>query len=518
MNAFDIQHLDNSYAFIATFADDLFALVLDQQTGTLEQRSAAVGTLRTHLLKGLLPGLDTMEWPADSLRAIVLDFLDELKIAPLCEEQPELVEELLVSLLMAIRDFDSSLQLENDKQFRQLVGEERQRLADEREQLARENDAEIEELGEAPEPIQLSDEILAKLREQAMAEARARGHQAMVASLNNKWSERVAMWWEVFNVFGQLSGLLGLGWSYARGLVQSQSWLQLVRLRELMQKLPQLRELIVTLGRMHIRNDDDDPVMETIFTTMRRAEERWEDRPTPLAPMETRGVRRSNDLSRLLPGEALNFAHPRLRTLFYARLHEHALATYLVEGVMPQRIEDECDVDEEQERPGESPPKIRGPIIACLDTSGSMAGQRENIAKALVLEALRVAHEENRPCYLIAFSGPGQIEAKELSLTPDGFQSLFSFLARSFHGGTDLVAPIREAVKLLDRERWEKADILLVSDGEFGVPRELTATLDEAREERGLRLHGVCVGRQRHDAMRKLCDEFHLFEDWEALV
>ena len=35
----------------------------------------------------------------------------------------------------------------------------------------------------------------------------------------------------------------------------------------------------------------------------------------------------------------------------------------------------------------------RGPIILCLDTSGSMHGAPENIAKAVVIAALRVAHE-----------------------------------------------------------------------------------------------------------------------------
>jgi uncharacterized protein with von Willebrand factor type A (vWA) domain len=513
MNSFDIQDLDKKYGFIDALSDELFAQVLDQDTGTLMERTTAVDILRTHLVKGVLPTAGEMPWPVERLRSLLLDFLRDLNIAPLCEAQPELVEVLIASLLDAIRDYDSQLDLAIDERFRELVRVEEQRLAEERAKSEEKGDT-----AELPEPIELAEEDLEKLREQAHAEAPARAQQALLARLSDQWKERVEMWHEVFDVFGQLTGLLGRGWDYARGLLQSQSWLEVAKLRELMEKLPELRELIRTLGRMHVSDDDEDPVMETIFATVRRAEERWEDKPTPLAPTETRGIRRSNDLSRLLPGEALNFAHPRLRTLFYARMYEHALATYLVEGVMPQRIEDELDIEEEQERPGESPPKKRGPIIACLDTSGSMAGRPEHIAKALVLEALRVAHEEDRPCYLIAFSGPDQTEAQELSLTPDGFQTLFGFLSRSFHGGTDLVAPIREASNLLGEERWEKADILLVSDGEFSVPREITSAIDDAREEQGLRLHGVCVGRHRHNAMRRICDEFHLFDEWEALA
>jgi uncharacterized protein with von Willebrand factor type A (vWA) domain len=48
-----------------------------------------------------------------------------------------------------------------------------------------------------------------------------------------------------------------------------------------------------------------------------------------------------------------------------------------------------------------------GPIILCLDTSGSMRGAREVVAKALALECMRGAHRQQRACYLYAFSGPG---------------------------------------------------------------------------------------------------------------
>jgi uncharacterized protein with von Willebrand factor type A (vWA) domain len=50
-----------------------------------------------------------------------------------------------------------------------------------------------------------------------------------------------------------------------------------------------------------------------------------------------------------------------------------------------------------------------GPIILCLDTSGSMRGAREVVAKALALECMRGAHRQQRPCYLYAFSGPGAL-------------------------------------------------------------------------------------------------------------
>ena len=44
-----------------------------------------------------------------------------------------------------------------------------------------------------------------------------------------------------------------------------------------------------------------------------------------------------------------------------------------------------------------------GPIIVCLDTSGSMYGAREVVAKAVVLECMRGAHRQERKCYVYAF-------------------------------------------------------------------------------------------------------------------
>ena len=44
-----------------------------------------------------------------------------------------------------------------------------------------------------------------------------------------------------------------------------------------------------------------------------------------------------------------------------------------------------------------------GPIIVCLDTSGSMMGAREVVAKAVVLECMRGAHTQDRKCFVYAF-------------------------------------------------------------------------------------------------------------------
>lgn len=45
----------------------------------------------------------------------------------------------------------------------------------------------------------------------------------------------------------------------------------------------------------------------------------------------------------------------------------------------------------------------------CVDTSGSMRGARETVAKALALECMRAAKEQERDCYVFAFAGPAEV-------------------------------------------------------------------------------------------------------------
>jgi uncharacterized protein with von Willebrand factor type A (vWA) domain len=161
----------------------------------------------------------------------------------------------------------------------------------------------------------------------------------------------------------------------------------------------------------------------------------------------------------------------------------------------------------------------RGPIMVCLDTSGSMMGLPELVAKALTLELMRIAHREGRACYLYTFSGPGDVAEHELSLDADGLGSLLGLLSMSFHGGTDVHEPIRRAMARAQGEeasRWSGADLVIVTDGGFAVSGALRDELEETRKHARMKVHGVLVGTYQA-ALEVLCDEFHRFKDWAEL-
>ena len=161
-----------------------------------------------------------------------------------------------------------------------------------------------------------------------------------------------------------------------------------------------------------------------------------------------------------------------------------------------------------------------GPIILCLDTSGSMMGARETVAKAMVLECMRQAKSQQRQCYLYSFSGPGDCQELELKVTGKGVSQLLEFLAGSFHGGTDVDEPFIRALSRLDEEAWSNADILLVTDGEIRPPdEEMLADLNAAKEEMGLKVHGLLVGEPGAgaDVVEALCTHTHTFKSWAAV-
>nr|WP_274613098.1 VWA domain-containing protein [Vibrio fluvialis] len=155
-------------------------------------------------------------------------------------------------------------------------------------------------------------------------------------------------------------------------------------------------------------------------------------------------------------------------------------------------------------------------MVICLDTSGSMKGDPENVAKALVLQCLKVAFAEKRKCYVYLFGSKNEVNELELSLEPSGFDYLLNFLCMSFGGGTDIHDPLNMALEKCDTDDWKKADILVVSDGEFHVSSGLSRKVTNRKQKTGLRVHGVLIG-DTSSAMESICYPVHKFSEWIEL-
>jgi uncharacterized protein with von Willebrand factor type A (vWA) domain len=155
----------------------------------------------------------------------------------------------------------------------------------------------------------------------------------------------------------------------------------------------------------------------------------------------------------------------------------------------------------------------RGPIQVILDTSGSMMGTPERVAKAVTLQLLAVAHMEQRRCYVFNFSGLGDLAEHELSFDGDGLMHTLAFISDSFHGGTVPGEAIRRACKRLATHEWRQSDIVLISDGEFTTESPTHRLMKRARRDSAARFHGVRTGTGEGFADLR-CDSIHDLLTW----
>jgi uncharacterized protein with von Willebrand factor type A (vWA) domain len=64
------------------------------------------------------------------------------------------------------------------------------------------------------------------------------------------------------------------------------------------------------------------------------------------------------------------------------------------------------------------------------------------------------------------------------------------------------------------RRPWALADILIVSDGEFGVTPATLAALRACKADLGLRVHGILIGDRETIGLLEVCDAIHWVRDW----
>ena len=170
------------------------------------------------------------------------------------------------------------------------------------------------------------------------------------------------------------------------------------------------------------------------------------------------GITYSKDIHNILPQEKLLLADGVLETLFGVKYFESRLLTFKKEGYVDSFYEQ--DIEETQNKEDDK----KGPIIICVDTSGSMSGVPEAVSKAITLYLATRAMKQKRSCYLINFST--QIETMDLTY-PNTMDNLIEFLRLSFDGGTDAVPALRHAIKTMNTENYKKSDLLFISDFVF---------------------------------------------------
>ena len=200
------------------------------------------------------------------------------------------------------------------------------------------------------------------------------------------------------------------------------------------------------------------------------------------------GIRLGSDLEYALPSELALLSDPETSLLFDLKLVESRLMCFDMQGIQLQQEDDEIEEDRQVHED-----EKQGPMVICIDTSGSMSGTPETIAKAVALFMSAQAKRQSRHCYLINFS----TTIETLDLTGDfGMASLIDFLKMSFHGGTDVAPAIEHALEVMEQDAYEKADLLVISDFIMaGLPDDMLEQIENQRSN-GNRFYSLVIGHE----------------------
>lgn len=219
------------------------------------------------------------------------------------------------------------------------------------------------------------------------------------------------------------------------------------------------------------------------------------------APQVLHAVRSGQDLAHLLPSELIGLrSEPRGRHLEWLRRYaEGELLQYDLRSAAN-----------------------RGPMVICVDGSGSMQGSKELWAKAVALTLMEIARRERRRCLGLIFSaGHRLFEVELLAAGRRGrrltvrTEDVLRFAEHFPGGGTSFEEPLSRAVEAVTEGRYRRGDIVFVTDGEAAVTPGLQASVATLRKRHRFKIRGILVDAGQHSGqtLAQFCDDVRTVSD-----
>ena len=196
------------------------------------------------------------------------------------------------------------------------------------------------------------------------------------------------------------------------------------------------------------------------------------------------------DLSRALASEFVLLALPETTPLFLRKLQKKGLKQYQRREPIRKGI---------------------GDMICMLDESVSAESQAP-WCKAVALALLDIAMRDQRRFAAIHFAGVGDVQT-DLFLPGQYDREDVLRCAETFlNGNTDYETPLREALRLMDQEGFEHADMVFVTDGECALPDSFLEQLKAEQSVKGFRITGILLDQGRTGfefSLRDFCTDVY---------
>ena len=275
--------------------------------------------------------------------------------------------------------------------------------------------------------------------------------------------------------FYQAWGLMGGQWN-------SLLFEQQLRIVKWQKRYPQLEQMANKMGR--IADDEAAERMPVAIGGNMKMEH--------AAKSDILGVALSKDIRSMLPLEVAQCSDDELYDVFLYKYATRNLQTFhhKSELLKPSR----------QVAP--RPARLKGPMIVCVDRSGSMAGLPEELANSLMMKLLTIAERQKRSLFLISFS----VEARPIEVSRDRI-ALLDFFRQQSAGDTNATKMLKQVFDLLENKKYASADVLWFTD--FRIPLchvELRKQLTLYRRQ-GTKFYGLKIGHAFDQGWEEYFDE-----------
>ena len=194
-------------------------------------------------------------------------------------------------------------------------------------------------------------------------------------------------------------------------------------------------------------------------------------------PQQAYDVETGNSLPHVLKSEYALLATPETSYEFYRKYAQKELLQFKMRG---------------EELAG------KGPILICIDKSGSMSGGRFNWALAVAESLRRFAAEEDRDFRAIFFGTNSQRQHFDFPKGKGPIERVLAFLAVKANGGTQFDGVLTEALEVVstafDGAGKDKADIVFVTDGLAALDERWISPFNTERQRVGVRVFSVYIG------------------------
>jgi uncharacterized protein with von Willebrand factor type A (vWA) domain len=199
------------------------------------------------------------------------------------------------------------------------------------------------------------------------------------------------------------------------------------------------------------------------------------------------GIELAGDIGRLLPVELALLADEDLELDALRRLVEKQSMCRLYEGREPQ---------------------AKGPVVICVDESGSMNGEPIAQAKAFCLAMYWIARHQKRQCILVSF----HCGRDSYCFAPHSPATLIDWLEHFYGGGTDLHVPLVEVPKMWDDPYCKiekgKTDLIVVTDACLSVDPVMKEFFLKWKEKEKVKVQTIVIG-ANGDSVKEISDQVH---------